>query len=164
MLVEMKVAGLAIDPVTNMPILILRDLEERQAIPIWIGLVEAGAIATELEQIELARPMTHDLVKNLLDELGAEVIHVEILDLRDNTYFANLVLKQGGRVIEMDARPSDAIAIALRVGCSIYVHPQVIEKAGVLDLRVEQSSAPSSEEAKEILASLPESYFGKWKM
>ena len=164
MLVEMKVAGLAIDPITNMPILLLKDLEEHRSVPIWIGLIESSAIATELEHIQLTRPMTHDLVKNLLGELGAEVLHVEIADLKDNTYYAHLVVKQASRVIELDARPSDAIAIALRVGCPIYVADHVIDRAGFVDLTKAETASPTGAEAEDVLAALPEEYFGKWKM
>lgn len=162
MLIEMKVAGLAIDPLTNMPILLLRDLEEVRTIPIWIGLVEASSIATELQEVELARPMTHDLVRNLLVELGAEVMHVEVNDLRDNTYYATLVVKHGGRVLELDARPSDAIAIAMRCGCSVYVDEQVLTKAGCMDLRGD--TPPRPDPATDILGALPDNCFGKWKM
>ena len=162
MLVEMKVAGLAIDPLTNMPILLLKDHKMQRTVPIWIGLVEASAIATELQQLKLERPMTHDLVHNLLGALGVETLHVEINDLRDNTYFATLVVRQGTRVLEMDARPSDAIAIAMRSGCSILVDDRVVEKAACFDLRDE--TPLESDAAGDLLAGLPDSYFGKWKM
>jgi len=163
MLVEMKVAALAIDPLTNMPILLLKDLDERTTIPIWIGLVEAAAVATKLQDIELARPMTHDLLQHLLEELGVEVLHVEITDLRDNTYYANLVVKQGKRVLELDARPSDAIAIAMRAGCSIYVEDHVVEKAACLDVRTDFEAHPG-DESQDLLKALPDETFGKWKM
>lgn len=164
MLVEMKVAGLAIDPLTNMPILLLKDLDEQRTVPIWIGLVEASAIATELQQVKLERPMTHDLVRNLFERLGVETLHVEITDLRDNTYYATLVLKQAGEVIDIDARPSDAIAIAMRTGCAIYVDEQVLEKASVLDLRTADGPFEGREPGADVLSGIPEAYFGKWKM
>jgi hypothetical protein len=162
MLLEMKVVGLALDPMTQMPILILKDLSEQHTLPIWIGLVEAGAIATELEQIQLARPMTHDLLKTLLDEAGVQLLHVEVTDLRENTYYATLVLTQGGRVFEVDARPSDAIALALRAHCPIRVEESVLEKAREIDLR--RKSAGDADAAGDELASLPDEDFGKWKM
>ncbi len=165
MLVEMKVAALALDPLTNMPILLLKDLEERTTIPIWIGLVEASAVATRLQEVKLARPMTHDLVHILLHELGAEVMHVEIVDLRDNTYYAKLLIKHGSRVLELDARPSDAIALALRADCSIYVEDHVIEKAARFDLRTDEAGVSvQGDEMQDLLCALPDETFGKWKM
>ncbi len=161
MLIDMKVSGLAIDPMTEMPILILKDLNDGNALPIWIGLVEAGAIATELEKIALARPMTHDLMRNMLDQLGVQVMHVEISDLRESTYFAAIVLQQGAKVVEVDARPSDAIALALRVGCPIRVDESVLEKAREIDLRGKQAKGEGEEDA---LSGLPDEDFGKWKM
>jgi len=161
-LIEMKVAGLAIDPLTDMPILLLRDLDDRRTIPIWIGLVESSAIATELQHVELTRPMTHDLMRQMLVELGVTVLHVEITDLRDNTYYARLMLQQGSRIVQLNARPSDAIAIAMRAGCSLFVEEKVLEKASRFDLH---SDAVSDLDASsDMLASLPADYFGKWKM
>ena len=162
MLLEMKVVSLALDPMTQMPILILKDLSEEHTLPIWIGLVEAGAIATELEQIQLSRPMTHDLLKTLLDEAGVQLLHVEVTDLRENTYYATLVLTQSGRVFEVDARPSDAIALALRAHCPIRVEESVLEKAREIDLR--RKSSADGEPVGDELASLPDEDFGKWKM
>lgn len=165
MLVEMKVASLTLDPLTNMPILLLKDLEDRLTLPVWIGLVEASAVATRLQDVNLSRPLTHDLLHSLLRELGAEVMHVEIVDLRNNTYYANLVVKHGSRVLELDARPSDAIALALRAGCSIYVQDHVVEKASSFDLRVDGAGTPAQgEDLQDLLGALPEEYFGKWKM
>lgn len=162
MLIDMKVAGLAIDPMTEMPILILKDLQDENPLPIWIGLVEAGAIATELEKIALARPMTHDLMRDMLEQLGVAVMYVEISDLRESTYFARIVLKQGTRVLEIDARPSDAIALALRVGCPIRVDESVLDKAHEIDLR---GKPPRTEgEGEDTLSALSDEDFGKWKM
>jgi uncharacterized protein len=165
MLIEMRVTGITVDPMTEMPILILKDLEGKLALPIWIGLLEAGAVASELEHIKLARPMPHDLMKKLLDELSVQVLHVEITDLRENTYYASIVLKQGTRVLELDARPSDAIALALRAGCPVRVEESIIEKARVIDLRAAEAGArESSEAAGDQLGVLPSEAFGKWKM
>jgi bifunctional DNase/RNase len=161
MLIEMKVAGLAIDPMTEMPILILKDLNDDNPLPIWIGMVEAGAIATELEKIALSRPMTHDLMRNMLDQLGVVVMHVEISDLRESTYFAAIVLQQGTQVREVDARPSDAIALALRVGCPIRVDETVLEKAREIDLR---GKGKPEGEGDDALSGLSDEDFGKWKM
>jgi bifunctional DNase/RNase len=170
MMIEMKVAGLTIDPFTNMPIIILKDLAERNAVPIWIGLVEASAIATELEKIQLSRPMTHDLLKNVLDTLGVQVTKVEVNDLRENTFFASIFLAREGGILEIDSRPSDAIALALRTGATIYIAQHVIEKARKVDLqeREKQVGRPLTEEEKEkwseVLENLPPEQFGKYKM
>jgi len=114
MLIEMKISGLTIDPLTNTPIVILKDLEEKKAIPIWIGLFEASAIATEMEKISFARPMTHDLLNEILKTLDVQVTRVEINDLRNNTFFANIFVVSEGRDYVIDSRPSDALALALR--------------------------------------------------
>jgi uncharacterized protein len=166
MLIEMKVRGMAVDPLTEMPILILKDVNEEISLPIWIGLVEAGAIVSELESIELSRPMTHDLIKNLLVEMGAQLLHVEITDLREHTYFASLLVQHGTRVVEVDARPSDAIALALRAKCPIRVNESVVCKAREIDLRARlpQSHALDSEAIKDLLSNIPDEDFGKWKM
>ena len=116
MFIEMRVSGLTMDPITNTPIVILKDLEEKKAIPIWIGIFEASAIATEIEKITFSRPMTHDLLTEIVKVLKTEVTRVEIHDLRNNTFFANIHLLCEGNRIVVDARPSDAIAIALRAG------------------------------------------------
>ena len=128
MFIEMRVSGLTMDPITNTPIVILKDLEEKKAIPIWIGIFEASAIATEIEKITFSRPMTHDLLNDIVKLLNAEVVRVEIHDLRNNTFFANIHLLRDGKLIVVDARPSDAIAIALRAGAQIFVDEKVIEK------------------------------------
>jgi bifunctional DNase/RNase len=125
----MKVSGLTIDPFTSVPIVILKDADERNALPIWIGLLEASSIATELEKISLARPMTHDLVKNMLDQLAVSVEKVEVTDLKENTFYAAIHLSSGGRSYTIDSRPSDAIAIALRTSAPIYVEERVLEKS-----------------------------------
>src|SRR5580765_5356267 len=117
----MTVGGLTLDPVTKTPIVILRDPDNKLNLPIWIGLLEATAIATELEGIKMARPMTHDLLRNLIGELGATVESVEITDLRDNTYYAVIHLRIGGDEHRIDSRPSDAISLALRSKSPIYV-------------------------------------------
>jgi bifunctional DNase/RNase len=161
----MKVTGLTIDPFTSMPIIILKDLEEKCALPIWIGLIEASAIATELENIQLARPMTHDLLKTILKQLEAEVIKAEVNDLSDNTFYARLTLKAGGKEIVIDSRPSDAIAVALRTGSPIFVAKKVIDKSRKIDL-AEDTGDESSRKQKwtEILENLSPEDFGKYKM
>jgi uncharacterized protein len=134
MYLEMKVKGLAVDPLSNLPILILRDEEDKRSLPIWVGLAEANAIAIELEKIPTARPMTHDLIKSILESLRARVLKVVVTDLRDNTFFAVLHLQLGGNEITVDSRPSDAIALALRVGAPIFVAEEVVQKAQTVEV------------------------------
>lgn len=161
--IEMKVTGLTIDPFTNMPIIILKDIQEKIALPIWIGLIEASAIATELENIDLSRPMTHDLVKSLLIKLGVTVDRVEIVDLTDNTFFANIYFQDKGKSFVLDARPSDAIAIALRLKSKIFVDKAVIEKSRKID-SAQSGADAKSEKWAEILENLTPADFGKYKM
>src|SRR5258705_356562 len=129
MVLEMKVKGLALDPLSNMPMIILRDEEEKRSLPIWVGLFEANAIALELEKISTPRPMTHDLIKNILESLDARVQKIVVNDLRDNTFYAVIHLRLGSADITVDSRPSDAIALALRVGAPIFVEEDVVQKA-----------------------------------
>ncbi|MBI4374731.1 MAG: bifunctional nuclease family protein [Deltaproteobacteria bacterium] len=167
MLIEMKVTGLTIDPFTNMPIIILKDLEEKSALPIWIGLIEASAIATELEKIQLSRPMTHDLMRNILETLSVKVKKIEVTDLCDNTFYAKIYLKEGDKEHVIDARPSDAIAIALRAHAPIFVDKKVIDKSRDVDLaRGGRTGEKKVQEEKwtEILENLNPDDFGKYKM
>jgi len=166
MLIEMKVTGLTIDPFTSMPIIILKDLEEKSALPIWVGLIEASAIATELENIKLSRPMTHDLIKNMLSSLDVKVEKVTVTDLHDNTFFAHIILKQGGKEIDLDSRPSDAIALALRTKAPIFVEKKVIDKSRKIDLAKEGIDESGAKEQKwaEILENLSPEDFGKYKL
>ena len=131
MLVEMKIKGLAIDPQTNTPIVLLSDLQDTYTVPIWIGILEASAIATEMEKMELSRPMTHDLLINVLDELKAKVERIVVHDLRDSTFYANIYMRSGEREFVLDARPSDSIALALRAGASIWMENRIIEQSGL---------------------------------
>jgi bifunctional DNase/RNase len=130
----MKVRGLALDPLSNLPIIILRDDEEKRSLPIWIGIYEANAIALELEKIETPRPMTHDLIKNILETIEARVTKVVVTDLKENTFYAVLHLQVGGTEYTVDSRPSDAIALALRVAAPIYVDEDVVRKAKSLEV------------------------------
>jgi bifunctional DNase/RNase len=165
MFVRMKVSGIAIDPFANTPIVILKDLEEHNIVPIWIGILEASAIAAELEKINLSRPLTHILIKNILEALDIKLDRIEVNDLKDNTFYASLFLKIGDNEVEVDARPSDALALALSMGAHIYVKEEIIEKSKRVD--------PSDEKEKkeyekkkwaEILESLSPEDFGKYKM
>ena len=140
--IEMKVGGLTLDPVTKTPIVILKDAENKLNLPIWIGLMEATSMATELEGIKMARPMTHDLLHNTIKEVGGRVEAIEVTSLQDNTYYAAIRLKVGERDISVDSRPSDAISLALRTKCPIFVATQVLESSSVL-----QQMEDSDEEA-----------------
>ncbi len=165
MLHEMKVSGLTIDPGSNTPIVILKSVQGDHAVPIWIGILEATAIATELENVSFARPMTHDLFKNFMDKLKIKVSKVEVCDLKDNTFFAQIYFSFGGQSYNMDSRPSDAIALALRAGCPIFVDDIVLEKSKSLD--GEPEAWDKSEEGlkwKEYLEKLSPEDFGKYKM
>ncbi len=137
-MIEMKVSALSMDPFTNMPILLLKDDSGQHALPIWVGLIEASAIVTELEQIHLARPMTHDLIRDILGKVGAHVERVEVTDVHEDTFFAQIHLRTecAGKVknFAVDARPSDAIALALRTNAPILVAKRVIERARCIDL------------------------------
>jgi hypothetical protein len=156
--IEMSVGGLTLDPVTKTPIVILKDTENKLNLPIWIGLLEATAMATEIEGIVMARPMTHDLLKTLLAEVGGTVQSIEITELKENTYYAAINLTvSGGRQLVLDSRPSDAIALALRAKCPIYVAKAVLEASSVLqqdeskETPVENVSNVSQEKWGEIL-------------
>ena len=165
MLKEMKVAGITVDPFTNTPIVILKDLEEQEVLPIWIGLLEASSIATALENVQTPRPMTHDLLKNVLDKLDVKVVKIEVNDLKDNTYFAMIHLEVENKRLVIDARPSDAIALALRVGAAIFVDEQVIKKSAKVELsKKEDKVVVDTQEWEEILESLSPDDFGKYKM
>jgi hypothetical protein len=128
----MTVGGLTLDPVTKTPIVILKDPENKLNLPIWIGLLEATAMATELEDIKMARPMTHDLMNKLIGQLGGVVDRIEVTDLKENTYYALIHIKAGDRTISIDSRPSDAISLALRTKSPIYVAKQVLEASSIL--------------------------------
>ena len=138
--IQMAVGGLTLDPVTKTPIVILKDMDNKLNLPIWIGLLEATAMATELEGIKMARPMTHDLLRNILTETGSAVEFVQITELKENTYYALIYLNLAGRQLAIDSRPSDAIALALRTKSPIYVAKAVLEASSILQ---------QSEEGKE---------------
>jgi len=166
MLVEVKVFGLAMDPVTSTPIVILKDLEERRAIPIWIGLFEASAIATQMEGVNLARPMTHDLMNEILNILEVKVLKVVITDLKSNTFFAVIHILKGEIPITIDSRPSDAIALALRADAPIFIDEKIIEKSTNIDFgrKTADLNKYTKEQLKEFLESLSSEDFGKYKM
>jgi hypothetical protein len=161
----MKVKGLTLDPLTNMPIVILKDLEGQRALPIWVGIFEANAIALEMEKVPTPRPMTHDLIKNILEGLKAQVNRIVVNDLKDNTFYAIISLTFNNSEVFIDSRPSDAIALALRVNAPIYVSQKVLEEARSIDLTTENiTEQDESEKLKEWLKNLKPEDFGKYEM
>ncbi len=139
MLIEMAIKGLMMDPITNLPIVILKDLDGLRVLPIWVGAVEANAVALQIENVSPPRPLTHDLVRSILQELGATLTRVVIHDLRDSTFYAYLELTQGSDVTLVDVRPSDALALALRSKAPVFVHPRVVERASSTDISTEEA-------------------------
>jgi hypothetical protein len=183
MLLEMVISGLTIDPVNNSPIVLLQEKNGSAVVPIWIGAVEASAIAFELEGIKLPRPMTHDLLKSVIEALGGQVERVAVVALRDNTYFAVVEITQAGRELQIDARPSDAIALALRVGAPVFCDESVVAQAprgdsdeaaappeGSVVREEEQGGGPKpivdlgTQSPQELLENLSPEAFGKYKM
>ena len=129
--VEMKIRGLMMDPTTNMPIVILKDVSSNTVLPIWVGIYEANAIALEIEKVSTPRPMTHDLVCEMLGELEVKCTQVSVTELRENTFFASITLQVNGRELEIDSRPSDALALAVRAGAPIFAHEDVITESAI---------------------------------
>ncbi len=157
----MKIKGLMIDPITNMPIIILRDPTSSAVLPIWVGIFEANAIALQIEKIVTPRPMTHDLLKSMISGLQATVEKVVISDLKENTFYALIYLTVNGDTVAVDARPSDAIALALRVRAPIFVEDTVIDGAKSLDFTPDKAD---SERLQKWLESLDPEDLGKYKM
>jgi bifunctional DNase/RNase len=165
MLHEVNIASMAIDPTSNTPIIILKSVKGDQAVPIWIGLLEATSIASALRDIKFDRPMTHDLFKNFIDNLEMAVSKVEVCDLKDNTFYARIYFVSKNNSFDMDARPSDAIAIALRFGAPIYVDDKIFEKSQMVEGDYEVLN--KSEDGKkwaEYLENLNPEDFGKYKI
>jgi bifunctional DNase/RNase len=148
--------------VSNMPIIILRDEEEKRSLPIWVGIFEANAIALELEKIATPRPMTHDLIKNVLEAVDAKVEKIVVNDLRENTFFALIHLRMGEEEVTVDSRPSDAIALALRAGAPIFVDDDVVRRAKTVDTAPKE--ADDQEKLKEWLENLKPEDFGRNRM
>ncbi len=165
MLLEMKVFGLTIDPFTNAPIIILKDADEKHALPVWIGVLEASAIAAEIENIQFSRPMTHDLVKEMLNKMDIAVEKIEVNDLRDNVYYARIHLASNENDYSIDARPSDAIALALRMSSPIFVDMKVIDKSKDMTMKdMPDKERRGSKELLDMLDELSPDEFGKYKM
>jgi len=159
--VEMKIRGLMMDPVTNMPIVILKDTGGDSVLPIWVGIYEANAIALEIEKVTTPRPMTHDLLKNLLTGLDANVRKVVVNELRDDTFFAIIWVERDGQIISIDSRPSDALALALRVDCPIFVEDEVLKTSKMASA---VSDRVSQEELRKWLENLGDEDLGRYKM
>ena len=139
MLIEMAIKGLMMDPITNLPIVILKDPDGQRVLPIWVGAVEANAVALQIENVSPPRPLTHDLVRSILAELGAVLTRVVIHDLRESTFYAYLELTHAGETTLVDVRPSDALALALRSKAPVFVHPRVLDRALSSDISVEEA-------------------------
>lgn len=159
--IEMTIKGLMIDPITNMPIVILKDKEGDRVLPIWVGIFEANAIALQIENIATPRPMTHDLLKNVLNDLEASVQKIVVSELRDNTFYAMIYINRNESIVAVDSRPSDAIALALRTKSPIFVEESVVESAKGMDLT---KDATDSERLQKWLESLNPEDLGKYKM
>jgi bifunctional DNase/RNase len=159
--VEMKIRGLMMDPVTNMPVVVLKDVGGETVLPIWVGVYEANAIALEIEKVTTPRPLTHDLIKNLLLGLDTRVHKIVVSELREETFYAVIWLERDGHIISVDSRPSDALAVALRMDCPIFVADEVLKaskQAGTSADRVSQ------EELRRWLEGLNDEDLGKYKM
>jgi bifunctional DNase/RNase len=159
--VEMKIRGLMMDPVTNMPIVVLKDVGSEAVLPIWVGVYEANAIALEIEKVTTPRPMTHDLIKNLLMGLDTHVHKVVVNELRDDTFFAVIWMERDGKVISIDSRPSDALALALRLDCPIYVDEEVLKHSKQATASTDRVSA---EDLRKWLEGLNDEDLGRYKM
>ena len=159
--VEMKIRGLIMDPVTQMPIVILKDVNGTTALPIWVGIYEANAIALEIEKVSTPRPMTHDLIKSLLLGLETQVRKVVVNELKDDTFFALIWLERGGELISVDSRPSDALALALRLDCPIFVEVSVLKSS---KLASSVSEKVNNEELRRWLENLNDEDLGRYKM
>jgi len=160
--VEVRIRGLTLDPATSMPIVVLKDIASDTVMPIWVGIFEANAIAIELEKIAVPRPMTHDLTRNLIRHLNARLERIVISELKDDTFFATLWLRQGDDPMVLDARPSDAIALALRADCPIYVTEEVMQAA-----KLNTSGLPEGQVAEQLrgwLEGLNDEDLGRYKM
>jgi bifunctional DNase/RNase len=161
MQIEMTIKGLMVDPITNMPIVILRDKDGQRVLPIWVGVFEANAIALQIENVATPRPMTHDLLRNVIHDLRAEIRKIVVSDLKENTFYALIHLEINGEPLAVDARPSDAIALALRARAPIYVEDRVIDSAKTIDFVPDKGDA---ERLQKWLESLDPDEMGKYKM
>lgn len=160
--IEVRIRGLMMDPATNMPIIMLKDVGSDAVIPIWVGIFEANAIASEIEKISAPRPMTHDLARNMMRHLNARLERVVITEIKDDTFYAVLWLRQDDEPLVLDARPSDAIALALRADCPIYVSEQVMQAARLNPSA--QAEGPTADQLRGWLEGLNDEDLGRYKM
>jgi bifunctional DNase/RNase len=161
MQIEMTIKGLMIDPITNMPIIVLRDQDGQRVLPIWVGVFEANAIALQIENVQTPRPMTHDLLKNIIDDLDARVERIVVSELKENTFYATIHMLSGSESLRVDARPSDAIALALRTQSPIFVEESVIQSARSVEMSRESMDVGR---LQKWLEGLTEDELGKYKM
>jgi bifunctional DNase/RNase len=159
--IEVRIRGLIMDPATSMPIIVLKDVASETVMPIWVGIFEANAIAIEIEKVAIPRPMTHDLTRNLIQNLNASLERAVISELKDDTFFATLWLRQGDDLVVVDARPSDAIALALRADCPIYVTEQVMQSAKLNTSGPPEG--PTAEQLRSWLEGLNDEDLGRYK-
>src|SRR5262250_3202630 len=159
--VEMKIRGLMMDPVTNMPIVVLKDVRGQAILPIWVGVYEANAIALEIEKVQTPRPMTHDLLRNVLLGLDVRVQKIVVNDLKDDTFYALIWVEREGEVMSIDSRPSDALALALRMDCPIFVDEEVLKNSKLV---ANMSDRATSEELRKWLEGLNDEDLGRYKM
>jgi len=159
--VEMRIRGLMMDPVSNMPIVVLKDVDSDTVLPIWVGVFEANAIALEIEKVSTPRPMTHDLLKNVMVGLGAMVQKVVVTELRDDTFYAVIWAERDGKIVSIDSRPSDALALALRMDCPIFVDEEVLKNSKVASASSERLSG---DDLRKWLEGLDDEDLGKYKM
>src|SRR3979490_2736987 len=159
--VEMKIRGLMMDPVTNMPIVVLKDAQGTAVLPIWVGIYEANAIALEIEKVQTPRPMTHDLLRNVFLGLDVRVQKVVVNDLKDDTFFALIWVERTGEIMPIDSRPSDALALALRMDCPIFVEDEVLKNSKISSAISERTT---NEQLRSCLEGLSDDDLGRYKM
>ncbi len=159
--VEMKIRGLMMDPVTQMPIVVLKDVQGQSVLPIWVGAYEANAIALEIEKVQTPRPMTHDLLKNVFLGLDVQVQKIVVNDLRDDTFYALIWVERDGQLMSIDSRPSDALALALRMDCPIFVEEVVLKNSKVSTALAERNS---NDQLRSWLEGLSDDDLGRYKM
>ncbi len=162
--IEFKIKGLMMDPLTNSPIVVLQDTTSDILLPIWVGIFEANAIALQIEKVDTPRPMTHDLIKGLLNQLNAQVTKIVVTELKDNTFYALIFLNVNGKTVTVDSRPSDAIALALRTDSPIFVTDEVISKSSTTTSTTLSAERSSPEDIKQWLENLNPEDLGKYKM
>jgi bifunctional DNase/RNase len=159
--VEMKIRGLMMDPVTNMPIVVLKDVHGNSVLPIWVGVYEANAIALEIEKVQTPRPMTHDLLRNVFLGLEVRVDKIVVSDLKDDTFYAVIWVERDGQLMMIDSRPSDALALALRMDCPIFVDEQVLKNSKVTSALSERTT---NDQLRNYLENLSDEDLGRYKM